>query len=48
MCFVFIWEETATCAIYAFNWLGFVTEIKSVYSAVRTGDSNKAVWALSL
>ena len=37
MCFVFIWEQTATCATYSINWLVFITEIKSVYSAVRTG-----------
>jgi hypothetical protein len=43
MCFVFIWEQTATCAIYIKKWLVFITEMKSVYSAVRTGYSNKAV-----
>jgi len=37
MCFVFIWEQTATCATYSINWLVFIAEIKSVYSAVRTG-----------
>jgi hypothetical protein len=30
------------------NWLVFITEMKSVYSAVRTGSLNKAVRALSL
>ena len=44
MCLVFIWEQTATCATYAINWLVFITEMKSVYSAVRTGSLNKAVW----
>jgi hypothetical protein len=29
------------------NWLVFITEIKSVYSAVRTGSLNKAVWSSS-
>ena len=48
MCFVFIWEQTATCATYNINWLVFVTEMKSVYSAVRTGSLNKAVCASSL
>ena len=43
MCFVFIWEQTATCAAYSINWLVFITEMKSVYSAVRTGSLNKAV-----
>ena len=38
MCFVFIWEQTATCATYSINWLVFITEMKSVYYAVRTGS----------
>jgi hypothetical protein len=37
MCFVFIWEQTAACATYIINRLVFTTEMKSVYSAVRTG-----------
>ena len=48
MCFVFIWEQTATCATYSINWLVFITEMKSVYSAVRTGPLNKVVCASSL
>ena len=48
MCFVFIWERTATCATYRINWLVFLNEMKSVYSAVRTGSLNKAVCATSL
>jgi hypothetical protein len=48
MCFVFIWEQIATCATYGINWLVFITEMKSVYSAVRTGSLNKAVCALSV
>jgi hypothetical protein len=48
MCFVFIWEQTATCAIYSINWLVFIAEMKSVYSAVRTGSLNKAVCVSSL
>jgi len=48
MCFVFIWEQTATCVTYSMNWLVFITEMKSVYSAVRTGSLNKAVCTLSL
>jgi len=43
-----IWEQTATCATYSINWLVFITEMKSVYSAVRTGCLNKAVCASSL
>ena len=48
MCFVFIWEQTATCAAYSINWWVFITEMKSVYSAVRTGSLYKAVCASSL
>ena len=48
MCFVFIWEQTATCATYSINWLVFITEMKCVYCAVRTGSLNKAVCASSL
>ena len=43
VCFVFISEQTATCATYSINSLVFITEMKSVYSAVRTGPLNKAV-----
>ena len=45
MCFVFIWEQTATCAIYIINWLVFTTEMKRVYCAVRTGSLTTAVCA---
>jgi hypothetical protein len=48
MCFVFIWEQRATCATYSINWLVFITEMKSVYSAVRTGPLNTAVCVWSL
>ena len=48
MCFVFTSEQTATCFTYSINWLVFITEMKSVYSAVRTSSLNKAVWASSL
>jgi hypothetical protein len=47
MCFVFTREQTAPCATYTMNWLFFITEMKSVYSAVRTGSLNKAVCASS-
>jgi len=45
MCIVFFWEQTATCATYSINWLLFINEMKSVYSAVRTGSLNKACWS---
>ena len=48
MGFVFIWEQTATCATYSINWWVFITEMKSVYCAVRIGSLNKAVCASSL
>jgi hypothetical protein len=48
MCFVFISEQTASCATYNINGLVFITEIKSVYSAVRTGSLNRAVCVSSL
>jgi hypothetical protein len=41
--FLFIWEQTATCASYIINYLVITTEMKSVYCAVRTGSLNKAV-----
>jgi hypothetical protein len=31
------------CATYIINRMGFINEMKSVYSAVRTGSLNKAV-----
>jgi hypothetical protein len=48
MCFVFILEQRATYATYKIKWLEFITERKSVYSAVRTGSLNKADCASSL
>ena len=48
VCFVFISEQTATCATCNINCLVFITEMKSVYSAVRTGSLNEAVYASSL
>ena len=48
MCFVLICEQTATCASYPINWLVFITEMQSVYNAVRTRSLNKAVCASSL
>jgi len=43
VCFVRISEQTATCATYSINWSVFITEVESVYSAVRTVYLNKAV-----
>ena len=35
MCFVWLSEETATFALYIINRLAFITEVDSVYCAVR-------------
>ena len=35
MCFVTISEQTATFALYCTDWLVFITEVESVYCAVR-------------
>ena len=48
MCFVFVWEQTAICATDSINWLIFITEMKSVYCAVRNGSLNKAVCCIYL
>ena len=37
MCFVWISEQTAIISLYNINWLVFITEMESVYCAVRTG-----------
>ena len=39
--FCIYWEQTATCATYSTNWLVFITELKIVYCAVRTGSLNQ-------
>jgi hypothetical protein len=36
MCFVFTLEQKAMCVNYIKNWMGFITEMESIYSAVRT------------
>jgi len=38
MCFVWIWEQTATISLYNINWLVCITETECVYCAVRTGS----------
>ena len=48
MCCVFAWKQTATCATYNINWLAFITEMKSVYCAVRNVSLNEAVCHSSL
>jgi hypothetical protein len=39
---VFIWisEQTAILSLYSINWLVFITEMESVYYAVRTDSLN--------
>jgi hypothetical protein len=41
MCFVRISEQTATFALYDIDRLFYITEVESVYSAVRTESLNK-------
>ena len=43
VCFLFISEQKATCATYSIKLLVFITQMKSFYSSVRTGDLNGAV-----
>jgi len=38
MCFMWISEQTAIISLYNINWLVFITELESVYCAVRTGS----------
>jgi L-fucose mutarotase/ribose pyranase (RbsD/FucU family) len=45
MCIVFILQQTATFALYNINLFDFLTEMKSVYCAVRTGSLNETVYA---
>jgi hypothetical protein len=48
MCFVCISEQTATFALNVINWSFFITEVESVYSAVRTESLYKTDYASSL
>jgi len=41
LCFVWISEQTTIISLYSINWLVFITEAESVYSAVRTGSLNQ-------
>jgi len=41
MCFVRISEQTAIISVNSTNLLVFITEMKSVYCAVRTGSLNQ-------
>jgi len=36
VCFVWLSEQTVTFVLYIINRLVFITEVESVYSAVRT------------
>jgi len=38
-------EQTVTFALYIINWLVLITEMESVYSAVRTGALYKTDYA---
>jgi hypothetical protein len=43
LCFVWLSEETLTCALYIINRLGFITGAKSVYCAVRAESLYKQI-----
>ena len=47
VCSVCISDHTANSALYDIKGLIFITEMESVYSAVRTGSLNKAVCCAS-
>jgi len=40
MCFVWIWEQTATISLHSINWLVFI--IACIYCSVRIGSLNKS------
>jgi hypothetical protein len=48
MCFIRISEQTATFALYIIKWLVFITDVESVYSAVRTESLYKTDYHSSL
>jgi hypothetical protein len=48
MCFVGISEQTAIISLYSINRLVFITEVESVYSAVRTESIYKTDYISSL
>ena len=41
MCFVWLSEQTVPFDLYIINRFVFITEVESVYSAVRNGSSYK-------
>jgi hypothetical protein len=47
MYFVWISDQTATFALYITEWMVFITEVESVYSAVRTESLYKTDYVLS-
>ena len=47
LCVLYLSENKLTSSMYNINSLVFITEMKSVYCAVRTGSLNKAVCASS-
>ena len=47
-CFLRIWEQRATFALYMINWLAFITVVESVYCAVRTDSLYTADYVSSL
>ena len=50
LCVFLLWpsEQAVTFILYIINLLVFITEVDSVYCAIRTGSLNKAVCASSV
>jgi len=48
MCFVWLSAQTVTFVLYIINRLVFITEVESVYSAVRTESLYRADYVSSL
>jgi hypothetical protein len=48
VCFLFISQQITIFTLYNANRLVFITEMKTVYCAVRTGSLSKAFCASSL
>ena len=49
LCVLCLYEEKkATCETYSINGLVFLAQMENVYSAVRTGALNKAIYASSV
>jgi hypothetical protein len=48
LCALYLYENSGLCPLHNKLNVFLITEMKSVYSAVRTGSLNKAIFHLSL